>query len=333
MSTCSVTKQAWRSCASLLFIFVAACASPAPTPTATQLPTAALAASNTPDQAAGPMATEPAAMQGPSGEIQTYIVEPGDTLTSIAAQFGLQPQTVLWANYNQLFDVTDFLMPGMQLTILPIDGVYHQVGGGDNVENIAAFFASDAQAIIDWEGNAIDANNPVIFAGQWLLVPGGQRAQRNRTMPDLPAYAMAASPLEFGSGACPQNSQRVANASGEFAWPVSSHTIAGDGYSDIHPGIDVSVGIGEPVLAADEGVVVYSGWSNFGYGQVTMLDHGNGDFTLYAGLSSATAVCGALVSQGQHLGTGGVTGHPASPFVHFEARRGGENIDPLSVLP
>jgi murein DD-endopeptidase MepM/ murein hydrolase activator NlpD len=245
----------------------------------------------------------------------------------------LQPQTVLWANYDQLFDVPDFLMPGMQLTILPVDGVYHQVGGGDNIENIAAFFAADAQAIIDWEGNAIDANNPVIFAGEWLLVPGGQRAQRNRTMPDLPAYAMAVSPLEFGSGACPQNSDRVAEASAEFMWPTNSHDIAGDGYSGVHPGLDLAVAIDEPILAASEGLVVYSGWSNFGYGLSVMLDHGNGDFTLYSGLGSATAVCGALVPQGRQLGLGGMTGHPAGPFVHFEIRRGGENIDPLGVLP
>lgn len=277
--------------------------------------------------------TQLAATQAAVGEILIYTVEMGDTLTSIAAQFGLQPSTVLWANYDQLFDVADFLMPGMQLTILPIDGVYHQVGGGDNVGNIAAFFAANAQSIIDWEGNAIDPNNPVIFAGQWLLVPGGQRAQRNRMMPNLPAYAMAVSPLEYGSGACPQNSQRTASASGGFAWPVSSHEVVGDDYLDVHPGLDIAVSIAEPVLAADEGIVVYSGWSNFGYGQIVMLDHGNGDFTLYAGLGSATAVCGALVAQGQQVGLGGMTGHPAGPFLHFEIRRGGENIDPLSVLP
>ncbi len=332
MNTTRFAKQAWRGCASLLFLFAAACAAPVAV-TQTPLPTAAVVASATVEAVAEATATQPAATQAASGEIQTYTVELGDTLTSIAAQFGLQPQTVLWANYDQLFDVPDFLMPGMELTILPVDGVYHQVGGGDNVENIAAFFAADAQAIIDWEGNAIDANNPVIFAGQWLLVPVGQRAQRNRSMPDLPAYAMAVSPLEFGSGACPQNSQRVAEASGEFAWPTSSHEIAGDAYSDIHPGVDLVVAIDEPVLAANEGIVVYSGWSNFGYGQTVMLDHGNGDFTLYAGLGSATAVCGALVAQSQPVGLGGMTGHPASPFVHFELRRGGENIDPLSVLP
>lgn len=331
MSNSGFVKQAWRGCASLLFLFVTACGATAPEPTPTQLPTAVLVPS--PTAMAEPTAAEVASTQAASGEIQVYVVEAGDTLMSIAAQFGLQPQTVLWANYDQLFDVTDFLMPGMQLTILPVDGVYHQVGGGDNVENIAAFFAADARAIIDWESNAIDANNPVIFAGQWLLVPGGQRASRNRTMPDLPVYAMAVSPLEFGSGACPQNSQRAANASGEYAWPVSSHEIVGDGYMDVHPGVDIAVSIGEAVLAADEGVVVYSGWSNFGYGQTVMLDHGNGNFTLYAGLGSVTAVCGALVSQGQQVGLGGMTGHPASPFLHFEIRQSGENIDPLSVLP
>jgi murein DD-endopeptidase MepM/ murein hydrolase activator NlpD len=269
----------------------------------------------------------------PSGEIQTYTVVAGDTVTSIAAQFGLQPETVLWANYEQLFDIPDFLMLGMQLTILPADGVYHQVGGGDTVENIAAFFAADAQALMTWPSNNIDASNPVIFAGQWLFVPGGQRGQRNRALPNLVASAMAVSPQEYGSGACPQNSSLVANADGVYAWPVSSHEIAAEDYWSAHPGVDLRVDVGEEVLAADDGVVTYSGWSNFGYGNVVMLEHGNGDFSLYAGLGSVSATCGQLVSEGDTLGLGGVTGHPAGPFVHFEIRRGGENINPFGVLP
>lgn len=323
-------KQAWLLVSASLLFVLTACAAP-PAPTATALPTAAVQPSATQiaEATAGATPTQPPA---PSDEIQNYTVLPGDTLSSIAAAFGLLPETVLWANYDQLLDVPDFLLPGMQLVILPVDGVYHQVGGGDNVENIAAFFAADAQAIMDWEPNQIDPNNPVIFAGQWLLVPGGQRALRSRPMPDLPTYAMAVSPLEYGSGACPQVSALEANWQGAYAWPVASHSVVGEGYSAMHPALDLAVSVGEDVRAAGDGVVVFAGWSNFGYGQTVLLDHGNGDFTLYAGLGSVTAVCGSLAQQGQAVGLGGVTGHPAGPFVHFEFRRGGEPIDPSSVL-
>src|SRR3972149_9266434 len=154
--------------ASLLFV-LAGC-SPSET-TSTQLPTAqvqqftAFVATSTPSISSSQSRTE----------IETYTVVEGDSISRIASTFNLQPETVLWANYDLLLDDPDFLLPDMQLTILPVDGIYHQAGGGDSVQSLAAFFAADAEAIIDWPGNEIDANNPQIFIGQWVLIPGGQR--------------------------------------------------------------------------------------------------------------------------------------------------------------
>ncbi|MEX2162471.1 MAG: LysM peptidoglycan-binding domain-containing M23 family metallopeptidase [Anaerolineales bacterium] len=294
------------------------------------MPTALLAAEST-STAAAPTATLAAET---TGAPLSYLVQDGDTVSSIAAQFGLQPETVLWANYGQLFDNPDLLFPGMQLLILPADGINHQVGGTDTVDNIAAFFAADSQAIIDWPGNRIDANNPVIFAGQWLLVPGGQRFLRRRLMPNLPAYAMAVSSQEYGSGACPQNAAQQPLGDGDYGWPVLSHEVAGEAFWSAHPGVDLAVEIGEDVRAADAGLVVYSGWTNenLGYGYLVMLDHGNGDFSLYGGLSAATVLCGHTVNAGDPIGPGGAIGHPAGSFVHFEIRRGEEYLDPLELL-
>ncbi|MEX2143963.1 MAG: peptidoglycan DD-metalloendopeptidase family protein [Anaerolineales bacterium] len=323
------SKQAGqRVSASLLFVLLAACA-PQATPTPSGLPTAQVVQpSATGVELVTVSPTSPA-----QADLTTYQVQEGDTLSSIAAQFGLQPKTVLWANYEQLFDNPDFLFPGMDLLILPLDGLYHQVGGTDTVDGIAAFFGADAQDLIDWPGNQINAANPVIFAGQWLLVPGGQRFMRNRSMPNLPAYAMAVSPEEFGSGACPQDASQQPAGDALFAWPVSSHEVVGEGYWSAHPGLDLAVEIGEEVRAADGGVVTFSGWSNFGYGYTVMLDHGNGDYSLYSGLGSVTATCGSLLAEGQALGLGGVIGHPAGTFVHFEIRRGEEFLNPLDILP
>jgi murein DD-endopeptidase MepM/ murein hydrolase activator NlpD len=96
---------------------------------------------------------------------------------------------------------------------------------------------------------------------------------------------------------------------------------------------DLAAEIDEPVLAADDGVVTFAGWSNFGYGNAVMLDHGSGEFSFYAGLQEATALCGASVAQGEAIGVAGATGHPAGVFVHFEIRQGAETLDPLTVLP
>jgi hypothetical protein len=325
-----VSRQAGRVIfASLLFVWLSACSASASSTPGT-LPTAQVAQ---PTATSGVATTTIQPSPSPETGLRTYLVEEGDTVSGIAAQFGLQPETVLWANYEQLFDNPDFLFPGMQLLILPVDGLYHQVGGTDTVESIATFFGADAQDLIDWPGNEIEPSNPVIFAGQWLVVPGGQRFQRNRPIPNLPAYAMDVSPEEFGSGACPQAANQQPLGDGVFAWPVASHEVVGESYWSGHPGLDLAVEIGEQVLAVDGGVVTFSGWSNFGYGYSVLLDHGNGDYSLYSGLGSVTATCGTPLDEGQPVGLGGVIGHPAGTFVHFEIRRGEEVLNPLDLLP
>ena len=325
-------KQARLALASagLLFIYtLASCTSPA-IPTPSPLPATGTEEPSTPTSPA-PKST--ATLVVNTGELQTYLVKEGDTLSSIAAHFGLQPETVLWANVEQLFDNPDFLLPGMQLLILPVDGVYHQVGGTDTLTSIATFFNADPQAIADWPGNKIDESNPVVFAGEWLVVPGGQRLLRRRLMPNLPRFAMAVSFEEFGSGACPQNVSDGSVGDGEYAWPVARHEVVGEGFYAAHPGVDLAVEIGEEIRAADDGVVVFSGWSNLGYGYMVMLDHGNGGYTLYGGLGEVLAECGSEIGEGDVIGAGGLIGHPAGPFLHFEIRRGEEFLNPLELLP
>jgi hypothetical protein len=320
--------QVWRfTSANLLFILVA-CSSSSQA-TSTDLPTVQ-ALQSTATLSPAPAEITPDTSRG---EVETYTVVEGETVTSIASTFNLQPETVLWANYDLLLDDPDFLLVGMNLLILPVDGIYHQAGGTDSVQSLASFFAADAQAIIYWPGNGIDPNNPVIFLGQWVLIPGGQRGLRRRFMPNLFTNNMAVDPIEYGTGACPENVISDISSDGEYAWPVDEPVVRGDGFWSAHPGLDLQVEVGGEVRAADDGVVVFSGWSNLGYGNMIMLDHGNGDFTLYSGLSIVAVTCGSEVEQGDVMATGGMTGHPAEPFVHFELRRGEEYLDPLTVLP
>jgi LysM repeat protein len=319
-------RKVWRSViASLLFI-LAAC-SPAPN-TPTQLPTAQIQLSTS----IAPTSTEASSTSQTRTEIETYIVVAGDSISSIAAAFDLQPETILWANYDLLLDDPDYLLPGMQLTILPVDGVYHQAGGGDSVQSLAAFFAADAQAIVDWPGNQIDSADPQLFVGQWVLIPGGTRGLRRRFLPNLPRNAMAVDPIEYGVGACPENVFIDVAGDGNYSWPVDDPTVRGDGFWSAHPGLDLSVALDGEVRAADDGVVVFSGWSNFGYGNTIILDHGNGDFSIYAGLSTVIANCGSSVEEGTVIATGGMSGHPSEPFVHFEIRHGEDFLDPSELI-
>ncbi|MDA1330013.1 MAG: peptidoglycan DD-metalloendopeptidase family protein [Chloroflexi bacterium] len=326
------TMKAWVRPGFLFVALLAACQSATPE---VVMPTAMAQAG--PTRTAGAVETsEPIPTVwptlGPRDKVTSYRVGEGDTLSEIAAHFGLKPETVLWANTEQLFDNADFLLTGMVLVILPVDGVYHQVGGGDTLNNVAAFFGADAQRIADWEENGIDPQNPVLFAGQWIVVPGGTRFSRWRQMPDIGREASALDAGEFGSGACGANYPGGPVGDGELAWPVKEREVLGERFTDWHPGVDLAVSRGDSVRAVDDGVVTFAGWSNLGYGLMVMVDHGNGDFSLYGGLGEVVATCGRGVAEGDALGTAGLTGYPAGAILHFELRRGGQAVDPMSVL-
>lgn len=104
------------------------------------------------------------------------------------------------------------------------------------------------------------------------------------------------------------------------------------GYSRMHQGVDFAAPVGEPVLAAGDGVVAAARW-NGGYGQMIRLDHGSGLETLYAHLSrwAPGLAPGAPVRQGQVIGWTGATGLATGPHLHFEVLQAGRAIDPVGA--
>ena len=91
--------------------------------------------------------------------------------------------------------------------------------------------------------------------------------------------------------------------------------------------------LGEPIFAADSGVVIYSGTISGGYGNLVAIDHQNGYLTLYAHLNSLSLSCGQSVTRGQAVGTCGSTGNSTGAHLHFEVRQNGGFINPRYVLP
>jgi murein DD-endopeptidase MepM/ murein hydrolase activator NlpD len=240
-------------------------------------------------------------------------VEPGDTILGIAAKFGLSPETIAWSN-SEVEDNPDFLSVGQELIILPVDGVYHQVGGGDTIEAIASTFKTDVAGIINHPLNNVDPENPIIQPGQWLVVPGGSKPFTPRT---VIAY----------SGPIPAD---ASIGSGVFGWPASGDI--SNGYYSYHPGLDIAAWVGAPVLAADSGYVVVAGWDNL-YGYHIILDHGNGFQTLYAHMQSYYVDVGVNVAKGDQIGEMGSTGNSTGPHLHFEVRHGTVQRNPYGFLP
>lgn len=275
----------------------------------------------------------------PRQEITIYTVQEGDTVFGIAEKFGLEPQTILWGNYNILQDNPHSLRPAQELNILPIDGVYWEWLGGLTFGSWAEFYGVTAADIIEYPGNHIDPNtigdynNANIEAGTWLIIPNGKREFISWSAPLGVTRENPASARVMGAGACDPVSGGAVGY-GTYVYPTNKRYLSGFDFSPEtnHFGLDFAGNEGEGVYAADAGVIVYSGWNDYGYGNMIMIDHGNGFQSLYAHLSAVYRGCGQSVGQGEGIGAIGSTGRSSGAHLHFELMAGAK-VNPWSYLP
>jgi len=268
----------------------------------------------------------------PREDVITYTVTSGDSIFSIAKNFNIKPETLLWANYDLLKDNPDMISVDMELKVPPVDGVYYSWLAGDTLEGVATKFKAKSRDIMNWPGNNLDLTNPQVEAGQMVLVPGGQREFVSWVVPTIPRERAGVSKSVYGAGAC-TGSYEGAYGTGFFVWPSANHVLSGNDYWPGHLAIDIAAAVGDGIFAADSGVVVFAGWSTGGYGYTVMIDHGNGYQTLYAHMSKVTARCGQSVYQGTYIGAAGSTGNSTGAHIHFEVRYLGGFVNPWTILP
>ena len=134
------------------------------------------------------------------------------------------------------------------------------------------------------------------------------------------------------SGSSSGSSSGAPSSSG-LIWPVNGPVTSGFGFrwGRMHEGIDIAVGNGSSVVASASGTVLVAGWSG-GYGNLVVIDHGNGIATAYGHNTNVTVAVGQTVAQGQLIAYSGNTGHSTGPHVHFEVRVNGSPVDPLGYL-
>ena len=211
-----------------------------------------------------------------------YTVAEGDTLGSIAQQFNLSLETILWANNLNKNSVISL---GKKLVILPVSGVLHVVGPGDTLSDIVIKYKGNLSETIVF--NELTNENEV-FAGDIVIVPGGQLPP-----PLVKKPASTWAPLVAGYFICPISAPcRVTQG---LHW---------------YNAIDFSHGqCGEPVYAAASGRVQKvklttstSRWAFGGAGNHITVLHPNGVVTFYGHLLSAIVTPGDEVSKGQIIG-------------------------------
>ena len=261
-----------------------------------------------------------------------HTVESGDSVFGIASNFDLEPESVLWANYILLNDNPDQLSPGMVLRIPPTDGVLYEWQEGDTLQGVANKFEAQLDDILGWSGNKFDLTNPVVESESLVMLPGGHREFKQWIVPTIPRGRAGVSSSLYGGGTCP-GGYEGAYGSGGFIWPADNHSLSGNDYWSGHLAIDIAAGTGARIYAADSGVVVFAGSALGGYGNMVVIDHGNGYQSLYAHLSSVGVSCGQSVLQGQYIASAGNTGYSTGPHLHFEIRYLGGFINPYFVLP
>jgi len=247
-------------------------------------------------------------------EIVEYVVQEGDTISTIAQKFDIDSDTVKWQN-----DLTsDNIKPGQTLEILPVPGISHKVAKGETVHAIAKKYDVEPQNIVNYPFNSyVNDETFELAIGQTLIVPEGIKPS---VAPSSPRRQRQITP-DAGTVV----------ASGSFVWPAQGRIT--QNFIWYHPGIDIANKQAPNILAADSGTVIVAGWpDNYGYGNRVIIDHGNGMRTLYAHLSRVFVATGQAVNRGAALGQMGSTGRSTGTHLHFEVLRNGVQISPLSVL-
>lgn len=221
-----------------------------------------------------------------------YKVQKGDSLSRIAANFGISLNTVLWANKNLKGEI---LKPGQEIVILPINGVLHQVQFGETLDSIASQYSVDVNKIIAFN---IGLSPAKLESRSTIVIPG-------------------AKPLE-SSGFIPTT--KLPNLSGYFAIPTT-----GWNWGRLHNynAVDIANICGTPVYASAEGLVIeraVDGW-NGGYGKNLILEHSNNTKTRYAHMEKIAVSVGDYILKGDLVGYIGNTGSSHGPtgcHLHFE---------------
>jgi murein DD-endopeptidase MepM/ murein hydrolase activator NlpD len=259
-------------------------------------------------------------------------VKQGDTLFKIAQKFGYEDSNgiknyefLIHSNQPDIVREDDILRVGQKVRIpRGTNRILYTVLTNDTLSQIARFYDSSVDEIASIAENNI-SDRDTLTIGKELLIPNPRRLSAPAPTPTATAPPSTAT-------APPPTSTPLSTG---FQWPVSGPISSYFGPS--HPlGIDIGLvdNPNAPIGAAKAGIVTFAGGNACcSYGYYVVVDHGDGDQTLYAHFSAISVSIGQRVAQAQTLGYGGHTGYATGDHLHFELRRNGTIINPLSVLP
>lgn len=270
-----------------------------------------------------------------------YKVQSGDTPLVIAAKNNISYEQLKRLNPS----LTELIYPGMDLllnnqkSLFPISVIKNQTYTTEvayNVEEVKSSRYYEGYRKVTQKGE-----NGVMQVTAEVNYIDGIEASRNIIQNN---YIKNPVNEEVVVGTASKKTYKSSNnsytytgsgpvGSGKLAWPAGGGYLS-NGYLGYygHYGIDIAANYGTPIYAADDGVVVSSGWSSSGYGYNIVINHGNGMQTLYAHNSKNIVSPGQHVKKGQLIGYIGSTGNSTGNHVHFEVIVNGVKKNPMNYL-
>jgi murein DD-endopeptidase MepM/ murein hydrolase activator NlpD len=272
-----------------------------------------------------------------NGRIVHEVVS-GDTISTIAEEYGLKTNTVLWENN---LSATSTLRIGDKLIIPPVDGVTHTVEKGQDIKKIASAYGIKEENII--KQNRL-AEGATLSTGEALFIPGAKplpAATGRDSSVRISTASRVASKSNVGSTKLVAGSDIGSdNTNSPAAGKSMIFPTRGKITQYYHPGhyaYDIADTSKPPIWAAMGGTVVKasSGTWGGGYGNHIIIDHGNGLKTLYAHMEYLSVSVGDVVTQGQVIGKMGKTGNVRGRtgiHLHFEVIQNGVKKSPANYF-
>lgn len=221
-------------------------------------------------------------------------IAPGETVTSIAQQYGLIPATLLGLNPNLQ---TGNVPVGTEILIPPYNGARVQVPAGSTWQSLASTYSVRADALFEANGCTAEVPPEIFVPGvNWSPSPTVTQAPSENVLARFPL-------------------PEPADVMTRYGWQLDRFS----GQVAFHSGVDLDAPNGTPVLAAGSGVVAFAGTEG-AFGNLVVINHDQGLQTRYGQLDSITVQTGQRVQMGDRIGTVGMTGTARVAHLHFEVR-------------
>lgn len=243
--------------------------------------------------------------KGPQVNIVRHQVKTGESIWRLAQKYKVPVATIVSANKIKEKTV---IQPGDTLRIPDRAGIFHKAAQKESLSEIAKRYKVSPDSIK--KANGLAAN--VLSPGKEIFLPGAKPLPEIRYVKQKVFSWPIRAKNRLTSG---------------FGWRV--HPITGN--RAFHTGIDIGAVTGTPILAAAEGVVVFSG-DGGSYGNMVILRHKNGLYTVYGHASKLVARKGSYVKRGQKIALVGSTGASTGAHLHFEVKSTEKHVNPGIAL-